>query len=146
MIKYLYLVTFLVHFSLNVSTIIRVGQIRCHINSVPERGVEEEQKTQGVNTTLNCLIVAFIVHQLLGLIGFFTENVTSLVASIFFNIAWFILGAIVANARINGLTVTSLRTTLPNIVPVTIASTVFAFLAIVTTLMFVYKILSKRKS
>lgn len=140
------MIIFLVHFSLNVSTIIRVGQIRCHINSVRNGGVEEEQKTQGVNTTLNCVIVAFIVHQLLGMIGFFTENIISLVISILFNITWFTLGIFLTTARIYGLTFTKLHTTLPNIIPLTIASTVFAFLAIITTLLFVYKILSKRKS
>ena len=143
MIKYVYLIVFLVHFSLNVAAIVRVGQIRCHINSV---SVKEEQNTQNVNTTLNCLIVAFIVHQLLGIIGFFTHNLASLVCSIMFNISWFSVGIFVSSAKINGLTSTVLDTDLPRIVPIAIGSTVFSFLAIVSTMMFVYTILSKRKS
>lgn len=147
MVKYIYVIIFLVHLSLNIGTIVKVGQIRCFINSRGSEGIKEEQRTQSVNTTLNCLIVAFIVHQLLGTIGFFTENLISLVCSIFFNIAWFSLGMFVSSAKINGLTITKLENTkLPNIVPITIAATVFAFLAIISTLLFVYKILSKRKS
>lgn len=153
LIKYFYLIIFLIHLGVNIFTIIRVGQIRCYINGVRDKdgvsvGIDYEQKTQIVNTVLNCLIVAFILHQLLSVIGFFTKNLASLVASIFFNILWFSFGIYVSSAKINGLTFTTLKEAknLPKIVPISITSTVFSFLAIISTLLFIHKILSRNKS